>query len=144
MSFHGQQQVQAFGCNDEYLGHLLFLACPLRIVCIAVADANFPGQAQFFHHLRHGTAQVFGECSQRCHPQKLQSVVALRLPIGGMFIDELDDAAQENRKCFATTGGRIDEATFTIRDVLPRFLLKCKRLQSFLMQPFCYFLLSGR
>ena len=144
MSFHGQQQVQAFGCNDEYLGHLLFLACPFRIVCVAIADTNFPGQSQCLYHFGHGAAQVFGQGSQWRHPQQLQSVVALRLPIGGVFIDELNDAAEENRKGFTTTGGCIDKPAFTVDNVLPGFLLKSEGLQTLLLQPLRYNLPSRR
>ena len=45
-----------------------------------------------------------------------------------MLIDELNKAAQKNRKCFSAAGWCIYQATFIIDDMLPCFFLETKCL----------------
>ncbi len=71
VTFLRQQQVQAFGCNNEYFGHFAFLPLPFAHIGIAVADAYFSLHTQFGNHFFHGAANVFGQCPQGCDPQQL-------------------------------------------------------------------------
>lgn len=52
-----------------------------------------------------------------------------------MFIDEIDQRAEKNRKCFSATGWRVDHATVAINDMLPGLLLEKKWMQPFRGEP---------
>jgi len=52
-----------------------------------------------------------------------------------VLVDVLNNGAKENRKRFAATGRRVYQSAPAIDDVLPCFLLECKRLPALCSKP---------
>lgn len=128
--------METLGCDDQHFGHLPFLFLPFFGIGVSITDTYLPLHAQFCDHFFHRSSNILCEGPQWRDPDQSQAIFISGTVVRWVFMDELNDCAQENRKGFSTTCWRIHQTTLACIYGLPGLFLKSKRLHTPALHPF--------
>ena len=129
--FLSQEDMQAFGGGDQDVGWCFSLPVPFRGEGISGADGNVPIDAQSGGGPLGRILDLPGESPQGGDPQEVGSPAFFRFG----QISRLQDGGDDQRIGLSTSGGGIDQATFTVQPCLPGFQLKGKWKPPLILKP---------